>query len=146
MKALTLSLTLLLVGSCANNQKAINKAQIERQGKAFTSPNQKVDATILIERTEESFPDSSVTRGVLKVGSIVPQHVHADSDEYLIFSQGAGELTIEESSYKVKSGDAIFIPRGTKHSYVNRGSKDAHFIQIYTPSGPEQRFKKWSKR
>ncbi|MBC75240.1 MAG: hypothetical protein CME64_04425 [Halobacteriovoraceae bacterium] len=146
MRSFFLIALAILGTSCSTGKTGKNQLQMKSQAKGFISPNQKIEATILVEETEKSWPSSSVVRGVLKAGSIVAQHTHPESDEYLVFSSGAGELTVGNKTYYLKDGDTVFIPKNTVHSYVNRSEKDAHFIQVYTPFGPEQRFKKWSEK
>lgn len=146
MKNLVLVMFASFIVSCATGKTGQNQPQMKSQAKGFISPNQKIEATILVENTIESRPSSSVVRGVFRPGSIVAQHLHEESDEYLFFTKGAGELTVGDKTYYIKDGDTVFIPKNTKHSYVNRSQQDAHFIQMYTPLGPEQRFKKWSEK
>ena len=143
---LKLALVLALFGSCAVNKSVSNEQIFANKGEAYTNPNQKVDVEILIQETAKSNPDSSISRGALKPGSIIPQHEHKNSDEYLIFLKGHGELTVDGETRHLKDGDVVFIPKGKTHSYVNREGRDAVFYQIYTPAGPEQRFKEWSEK
>lgn len=137
---------LFFLFACSSGPVVVNGEQVLRKGEGYTSPNQKIEAEILVQQSGSSRPESSIVKGALKAGSIVPQHSHVESDEYLVFVRGAGELTIEGKTYHLKDGDTVFIPKGKIHSYVNRSSKDAIFYQIYTPAGPEQRFKRWSKK
>lgn len=145
MRVIALLFAVLAGLSCAGRQKALNEPQIIKKAEGYTSPNQKIEVELLVQKSETSRPGSSLSRGKLKAGSIVAQHVHAESDEFLSFKRGAGELTIAGETHFVKDGDAFYIPKGVEHSYVNRSSKDAVFHQVYTPGGPEQRFKKWSR-
>jgi len=147
MKKMKLNTMLLvfLFASCASNGSLENKHQAVKSPEGFTSPNQKIDVELLVQKTESSSPEAAFTRGVFRPGAIVPQHSHEVSDEYITFEKGEGEITIGSDTYFVKDGDSFYIPKGTQHSYVNRGTKEAKFYQVYSPAGPEQRFKKWSK-
>ena len=148
MKKLAQSLVILsalVFASCATQSGARNQHQVVKKPKGFTSPNQKIEVEILVESEEGSETSSSFLKGVFKAGAIVPQQVLEESDQYISFVRGEGELTIADQTYFVKDGDSFFIPKGVQHSYVNRSSKDATFFQVYTPQGPEQRFKQWSK-
>lgn len=136
---------IFLFVSCANRSLLNEEPQIRDKPLGFTNPNQKIEVEILMDKTEGSEPTSALTKGKLKAGAIVPQHTHTDSDEYLYFVKGAGELTINGKTHFVQDNQTYYIPRGIEHSYVNRSSKDAEFFQVYTPGGPEQRFKKWSR-
>lgn len=149
-KRLKLVFVLFLLGlcsftSCASRESLRNEPQIVKKPEGCTSPNQKIEVEILVQKTESSSPEASFTKGTLRPGAIIPQHTHTDSDEYISFISGEGELTIGEETYFVQDGETYYIPRGVQHSYVNREKKDATFFQVYSPGGPEQRFKKWSE-
>tara|TARA_Y100000768_G_C23990745_1_gene692544 strand:+ start:2809 stop:3213 length:405 start_codon:yes stop_codon:yes gene_type:complete len=103
----------------------------------FVSPGGSIDAAFYIQ--EDSFMGTLA----LKPGAVVAKHSHDGSGEYLYFTKGQGELTIGDEVIKVKDNMAVFIPRGVEHSYVNTGKKEAFAIQVYSPRGPEKRFKKW---
>lgn len=145
MRNICLGLLLALLGSCAAQGTKNNGPQAVKSPEGFTSPNQKIDVELLIQKTEKSSPEASLSRGVFRPGAIVPQHSHESSDEYISFEKGEGEITIGANTYFVKDGDSFYVPMGVQHSYVNRGTKEARFYQVYSPAGPEQRFKKWSK-
>ena len=52
-------------------------------------------------------------------------------------------MVINGEKIKIKNGTTIFVPKGVKHSYTNNTKYTTKAIQIYTPGGPEQKFKKW---
>ena len=76
----------------------------------------------------------------------IVEHVHAHETELLYtFSHfGAdtvvGTLTVNGVAQEVTDASVIQIPPNTRHSYV--GKAEAFALQVYTPAGPEQRFKK----
>jgi len=138
-----LSLTLI---SCATQNISENDPQSIAEGDLYLSPNQLVSAEMLIHKKKNFDANLYVGRGTLKPGAVIPEHTHVESDEILVFQQGGGELLIDGSVYKIRKNEAIFIPKGTKHSYSNRTKFSAKYIQIYNPSGPETKFKKWAKQ
>jgi quercetin dioxygenase-like cupin family protein len=73
-------------------------------------------------------------------GMEVPEHVHAKEAEILWVVSGKGEMTVDGQAQPVEAGEAIHIPAGSKHSFKSDAGLTA--VQFYTPSGPEQRFKK----
>ena len=76
----------------------------------------------------------------LPAGAKVPEHVHANETELLYVLEGSGTMTIAGTDVAVTPTSVIQIPPNTKHAFV---AKDAvRSLQIYTPAGPEQRFKK----
>lgn len=81
--------------------------------------------------------------GVLRAeaGLAVPLHQHGAELELLFVLQGEGDLTLLGQTGRVTAGSAILIPKGEPHAFVHRGKKPFEAVQIYTPPGPEQRFK-----
>jgi quercetin dioxygenase-like cupin family protein len=54
-------------------------------------------------------PDSALT------------HVHVGAEEVLYVLEGTGEARVERATHQVSAGQAVFIPDGAEHSYVNTG-------------------------
>ncbi len=76
----------------------------------------------------------------LPAGANVAEHVHAKETEMLYILEGSGTVTIAGTDVAVTPTSVIQIPANTKHAFA---AKDAvRALQIYTPAGPEQRFKK----
>ena len=76
----------------------------------------------------------------LASGAKVPEHVHAKETEMLYILEGAGTMTIAGQDVAVTPTSVIQIPPNTKHAFAATANLRA--LQIYTPPGPEQRFKK----
>ncbi|MBV8757782.1 MAG: cupin domain-containing protein [Deltaproteobacteria bacterium] len=77
---------------------------------------------------------------VLPKGAKVPEHVHAKETEALYVLAGAGTMTIAGTDVPITSTSVVQVPANTKHAFS--ASDDVRALQIYTPPGPEQRFKK----
>jgi quercetin dioxygenase-like cupin family protein len=75
----------------------------------------------------------------LPAGMTVAEHVHAQEAELLYLLSGSGSMTIAGGKLPVTSTTVVQIPAGTKHSFT--AAEDVRAVQIYTPAGPEQRFK-----
>lgn len=132
---------IFVVASCAHQQNSVEKKQQivnKSDVKTYIAPNGLGEVNHLIERKCEHYMGTLI----VKEGMKVPAHTHPKSDEYLYMVKGKGKLIMGEKEYQVKKGDAIFIPKGILHSYENQ-DKHSEFVQVYTPKGPEQRFKKW---
>lgn len=85
-------------------------------------------------------------------GAEVAEHVHEKSDEILVILSGSFSVTIGDKKQTAGPGDTIHIPKGVKHSArasCPQGPPDAptaaKALQVYTPAGPEQRFKQGEK-
>lgn len=135
------SLLLMLLMGCSSLH---NQPMVKEGGEHYISPDKNIDIEIIVEKSNLHNPQSYIGKGILKPGTVIPKHAHLASDEYLYFIKGAGIMTIDGKDYEVKDGQTIYIPMGTKHSYENKSEETAEAIQVYTPGGPEQRFKTWS--
>ena len=85
------------------------------------------------------FGGMSVLRG--RPGLRLPSHRHNSSAEILMVERGEGVLRLGDRAVQVRPGVALYIPAGTLHSFEGRGSEPFEAIQVYTPSGPEQRYR-----
>lgn len=62
--------------------------------------------------------------------------------EILATQAAAGTLTLGGKSRRLGPGEIVFVPPGVKHSWQPDEGAPLRAIQLYAPSGPEQRFKK----
>jgi len=76
----------------------------------------------------------------LPAGAKVAEHVHDHETEMLYVLAGSGTMTIDGNQLPIAATSVIQIPPGTKHAFV--AAEAVRALQIYTPAGPEQRFKK----
>jgi quercetin dioxygenase-like cupin family protein len=105
-------------------------------------PTEPVPASKRVTRA----PDASLTLLGIAGGASVPEHVHDDAWELLTILQGSGTMTLGAGDTKrtidVRPGAALRIPRGVPHSFVAAAGEPVIAVQLYTPPGAEQRFKK----
>ena len=69
-------------------------------------------------------------------GALVP-HVHNFCDEWFYVMEGALEFAVDGKKIASKSGDSLWVPRGTVHSFVVT-TDICHVLNGYTPGGFEQ--------
>ena len=93
--------------------------------------------TILIENAPHV-----ASLGILEAdaGAKVPTHVHEHETELLYLLAGSGTMTIDGVDMPIGPTTVVQIPPNVPHSFVAAEAVTA--IQLYTPPGPEQRFKK----
>lgn len=83
-------------------------------------------------------PNNAASRNIslqiseIPIGSEQPIHDHAPEQCYYII-KGKGLMFIENESYKVKAGDAIFIPSDSKHGIKNLGNEILEYITANAP-------------
>ncbi len=71
---------------------------------------------------------------------------HERETEMVLVLAGTGAMTIDGDTYPIAPMTAIQIPPGTEHAVVASGPEPLRVLQVYTPSGPEQRFKQAGSR
>ena len=91
---------------------------------------------------------SRASLGILKMSAdgVVPPHVHEKEWEHMAILQGEGDFTqgVGEKEQTLHASDGVIfsVPPATRHQWRPTGSRAFLGIQVYTPPGPEQRFKK----
>ena len=69
-------------------------------------------------------------------------HVHRRSDEAFYLMYGELELLAGDRIFTARSGDFIFVPRGTRHRFRNTGLHTAKLLTMFCPGGAEEMFAK----
>ncbi|MBA3539435.1 MAG: cupin domain-containing protein, partial [Deltaproteobacteria bacterium] len=78
-------------------------------------------------------------------GMAVPEHVHDKETELLYVLSGTGTMIVRDAGrtepveLAVTATSVVQIPPGAKHAFT--ATQNLRAVQIYTPAGPEQRFK-----
>ncbi|HUQ05669.1 MAG TPA: cupin domain-containing protein [Kofleriaceae bacterium] len=120
-------------------KKGEPQVTIVKMDAARTYPGPGRQATILVE--------PPAARGAISVGILsldagvkVPLHVHAKETEALYLLGGSGVMTIAGTAVPVTATSVVQVPPGVEHGFEAKEAVTA--LQLYTPAGPEQRFKK----
>lgn len=70
----------------------------------------------------------------LKPGEEIGMEVHDDNDQFFRFEKGEGRVTIDNTIYEVKDGDAVVVPRGAEHNVENISkTEDLKLYTLYSP-------------
>jgi quercetin dioxygenase-like cupin family protein len=106
---------------------------------AKTYPRGTGSVTIVAESS--TIKDSTLAASLLvfPAGTKVPEHAHDKETELLYVLAGAGTMSIGGVDVAVRETSVVQIPPSTKHAFT--ATADLRAVQIYTPAGPEQRFK-----
>ena len=113
-----------------------------RAAHAYPGPGGTGQVRILFDQKAAGDTASSLEALTLAPGAVVPPHRHPASSEYLYVIEGAGVLTVAGEELALGPGDAVQIPSGIEHAFKVTGTVPVKSLQFYTPSGPEQRFRK----
>ena len=71
----------------------------------------------------------------------VPEHIHERSAEVLWIQDGSGTMRVGDGTRSIQPGTFVYVPPQTLHGFVPDGTRPLFAYQVYTPSGPEQRFR-----
>jgi mannose-6-phosphate isomerase-like protein (cupin superfamily) len=58
---------------------------------------------------------------------------HDDSEQVLIVIEGEVVAEIADEAKRLRLGDVVVIPPGTKHKFINPGRKPAVTFNVYCP-------------
>jgi mannose-6-phosphate isomerase-like protein (cupin superfamily) len=70
----------------------------------------------------------------LKPGEEIGEEVHKDHDQFFRLEKGKGEISIDGTVSKIKSGTAMIVPAGSRHNIKNTGDKPLKLYTLYAPS------------
>src|SRR5438552_18822211 len=82
----------------------------------------------------------SVIEHPIKPRSLVPPHMHDDTDEFSIVVEGRVGARIGNVVVEGRPGTYILKPRGIPHTFWNPGDEPARLIELISPPDFEQFF------
>lgn len=71
-------------------------------------------------------------------GMSVPRHTHTREDEAYFVLAGELEVTVGETTFVLRPGDALLAPRDIPHQLRNSGDTTNHYLLVFSPSGFEE--------
>lgn len=71
----------------------------------------------------------------------IAEHDHP-TWEHIAILDGEGTMKLGDTDHPVRPGAVFHIPIGLRHAFSSARSRPLLAVQLYTPSGPEQRFVK----
>ena len=74
-----------------------------------------------------------------------PPHVHHGEEEAFYVLEGELTILIGDRTLSASAGSFAFVPRGTVHTFSNRGARDARFLVIISPAGFERAFEEMAE-
>jgi putative monooxygenase len=79
----------------------------------------------------------SMGMNITEVGSMIPDHVHEESEEVLFLISGKARIVIEgEGEYEIGPETAFYSPLGKKHRVENIGDEPLRIVWVYSPPLP----------
>lgn len=86
----------------------------------------------------------SIVEHPFEVGALVPPHVHTQEDEISIVLEGQIGFRSEDQEVVLGAGGYIVKPRNQVHAMWNAGKVPARMIEIISPAGFEDFFRRFS--
>lgn len=88
----------------------------------------------------ETFGRFSIVEENSAPQSVVPPHLHRQTDEIIYVLEGEYEIETNGKKTIARKGDTLFIPRGTTHGFRNLLMTESRLLAVITPSGFENFF------
>ena len=88
----------------------------------------------LIDRTTSSINQCSLAEETLPPGASVTPHHHEVIEEIYYIIEGEGVMKIDDEERKVGEGDAIYIPRFSRHTLTNTGEVLMKILLVCGPA------------
>ncbi|MGH9269789.1 MAG: cupin domain-containing protein [Ilumatobacteraceae bacterium] len=79
-------------------------------------------------------------------GEHVDAHVHDDEDQVHVVVSGTLTCRVGVHLFCVSDGGTVCLPRGVEHELWNETDHTVRMIDLYTPSGIEERFRTFGGR
>ena len=91
-------------------------------------------------RGDETRQAFSIVEHPLQPRTLVPPHLHHDTDEYSYVVEGQFGARIGDEILLANPGDYILKPRNIPHTFWNPTDKLARLVEIISPAGFEKFF------
>jgi len=65
---------------------------------------------------------------------IAPLHLHRNDDEGWYVLEGILRVQVGDEVVEANAGSAVFVPRGTPHTYWNPGPAAVRYLLVMTPN------------
>jgi len=88
----------------------------------------------LIDRTTSDITQCSLAEEMLPPGCAVTPHHHRDIEEIYYLVSGRGLMTVGDEIQEVNAGDAVYVPRGHRHTLQNTGTETIKLILVCGPA------------
>jgi DNA-binding transcriptional MerR regulator len=69
-----------------------------------------------------------------------PRAAHLQEDEWIYIIEGDLNFEVGGKGIRLKSGESIFIPRGTSHAWATANGKPGKIVNVYQPAGKLEEF------
>lgn len=99
------------------------------------SPNPGAVRSNIIDKAHGS-QNLIVRQVALEPGSKITTHVHPNSEEAMVITEGTLDAILGDAVETVVMGQTVLAPQGIKHGFVNRSDKPAKIMAIFPTNDP----------
>jgi mannose-6-phosphate isomerase-like protein (cupin superfamily) len=78
-------------------------------------------------------PNAQLVLMSLKPSEDIGEEIHK-LDQILFFVEGSGKAVLDGAEYEIKSDSVFYVPKGTKHNFINTGNTSLKLYTVYTPA------------
>jgi mannose-6-phosphate isomerase-like protein (cupin superfamily) len=78
-------------------------------------------------------PHTQLVLMTIPAGGEIGSEVHAGIDQILIGIEGSGKSVLDGEERPFQPGDAVVVPPGVRHNFVNTGSEPLRIVTVYGP-------------
>lgn len=107
---------------------------VNRQRAAVINTPHGSEIRPLIDRTTASITRCSLAEEILLPGQTVTPHRHREIEEVYYIVEGRGVMTVGDEQREIAAGDAVFIPRGHRHTLANTGTEPIKLLLVCGPA------------
>ena len=68
-------------------------------------------------------------------------HAHQEEDDAFYMLEGELVFTVDDEEVAAGPGTFVLVPPGVEHSFANRGSVSARFVNVHAPAGFDLRLR-----
>jgi quercetin dioxygenase-like cupin family protein len=87
------------------------------------------DTKIQVLISSQEGPNFALRKFSMQKGGGMPRHTNTVEHEQYVL-RGQANITIDDETHHVATGDVVFIPAGAIHSYDNTGDEPFEFLCI----------------
>jgi uncharacterized cupin superfamily protein len=67
-------------------------------------------------------------------------HIHREREELFYVLEGDVDILVGEQVVKCQPGGFVLVPRGTPHTFANRGAQRAKLLVMFCPAGDREKY------
>jgi len=87
-----------------------------------------------MDRTTSGITQCSLAEEILPPGRAVTPHHHRELEEIYYIISGRGLMKVGDEQSEVCAGDAVYVPRGHRHTLENTGDEPIRLLVVCGPA------------